>query len=496
MPDIYKMVNATQLDSDLTDIADSIRTRTGDSSLLAFPTDFITEISTLGQPPQTPTDSILFFSYNPFTLGVYNKTKNWDGTLYHSTDRDTWSEWDGSTDITAPEVNNWYVIYLKGENVSYLNTTANENGRFVVTGSAVKCVGNMRNVLSVTSTGDKLAAGAFRYLFYNCITVDFDIELPYAKMNSGCYTHMFFGCSSLTKAPALPSTDLSTLSDCYSYMFANCVSLTTAPALPAMTLTSSCYSHMFEGCTSLKNAPQLPATTTAENCYSFMFSGCTSLETAPNLPATTITGTYAYNSMFSGCKSLINPPVISATTLNGSCYMSMFSGCTSLTSAPALPAMSLATYCYKEMFNGCTSLTSAPALPATTLTNECYHSMFKGCTALTSVPALPAAELKDGCYREMFYYCTNLASLPELPAITLKTYCYYQMFYLCSKIKMSSTQTGDYQTEFRIPSSGNGATASSALNNMFTATGGTFTGTPMINVSFYTSNTVIPVPTT
>lgn len=479
-------------DTSLTAVANKIREKTGDVAPLEFPDEFVAEIDGLSKMPATPADSVLFFSYNPFTLGVYNKTKNWDGTLYHSADRDTWSEWDGSTDITASEVNNWYVIYLKGENISYLNTTANENGRFVVTGSAVKCVGNMRNVLSVTDADDRLTAGAFRYLFYNCVTVDFDIELPYAKMNSDCYTHMFFGCSSLTKAPALPSTDLSTLGNCYSYMFANCVSLITAPALPAMTLTSFCYQYMFSGCTSLKNAPSLPATTTAVSCYSFMFSGCTSLETAPNLPALTLTGTGTYTSMFKDCTSLINPPVISATTLNGSCYKSMFSGCTSLTAAPALPATSLATYCYQEMFNDCTSLTTAPALPATTLSNECYRSMFKDCTALTSVPALPAAELKDGCYREMFYYCTNLESLPELPAITLKTYCYYQMFYLCSKIKLSATQTGDYQTAFRIPSSGTGATASSALNNMFTATGGTFKSNPTINTTYYTSNTVIP----
>ena len=35
-------------------------------------------------------------------------------------------------------------------------------------------------------------------------------------------------------------------------MFYNCTNLTTAPALPATTLASNCYSNMFYGCTSLQ----------------------------------------------------------------------------------------------------------------------------------------------------------------------------------------------------------------------------------------------------
>ena len=49
-------------------------------------------------------------------------------------------------------------------------------------------------------------------------------------------------------------------------MFSSCTSLTQAPALPATTLTSGCYSSMFKGCTSLTSAPTLPATTLADYC--------------------------------------------------------------------------------------------------------------------------------------------------------------------------------------------------------------------------------------
>ena len=127
----------------------------------------------------------------------------------------------------------------------------------------------------------------------------------------------------------------------------------------------------------------------------------------------------------------------------------------------------MADYCYSYMFYGCTSLTSAPSLPATTLTSTCYGGMFQDCTSLTTIPVLPATTLTKYCYNSIFYGCTN--------------------------IKLSSTQTGEYQIAYRIPTSGTCTTATSALNHMFTNTGGTFADTPEINTTYYlsTSNTIV-----
>ena len=61
------------------------------------------------------------------------------------------------------------------------------------------------------------------------------------------------------------------------------------------------------------------------------------------------------------------------------------------------------------------------------------------------------------------------------------------MFNGCTKIKLSSTQTEEYTQEYRIPTFGTGTTAIDALTNMFTNTGGTFTGTPSINTTYYIS---------
>ena len=233
---------------------------------------------------------------------------------------------------------------------------------------------------------------------------------------------------------------------------------------PAM--VRSCYDSMFRGCTSLTAAPSLPATTLAASCYNFMFRGCTGLTAAPSLPA---------------------------TTLAASCYNSMFYGCTGLTAAPSLPATMLEDSCYGYMFYGCTSLTAAPSLPATTLKNFCYDSMFRGCTGLTAAPSLPATTLAASCYNSMFRGCTGLTAAPSLPATTLKILCYSNMFYGCTKIKLSTTASGTYTKSYRIPKSGTGTTVSNALNNMFANTGGTFTGTPTINTTYYLdeSNTIV-----
>jgi hypothetical protein len=349
---------------------------------------------------------LTFQSDSNFTLNVYDNTKHWDGTLYYSTDTTTWNVWSGTTTLSS--VGN--KLYLRGTGNTVI-TGNNQDYRWVLTGSNIECTGNIENLLD----WEAVESG------------------NHPSMASYCYAYLFYGCTALTLAPALPAT---TLADyCYYYMFEGCTALVSAPALPATTLTERCYSNMFRGCTSLTSAPALPATTLADYCYSYMFYGCT---------------------------ALTSPPALPATTLDTSCYSSMFSGCTALTSAPALPATTLGTSCYHSMFRDCTALTSAPALPATTLAGHCYRSMFSGCTALTSAPALPATTLADSCYLSMFSGCTSL--------------------------KISSTQTGAYLYEWRIPTSGTGATASSWNTSMLFNTGGTFKSNPEINKTYYVEN--------
>ena len=357
---------------------------------------------------------LTFSSPSSFTLAVNDATKHWDGTLEYFDSDKTWTVWNGTTTLSAFDNDGERVLYLRGTGntkITGLNADDVSNTyRWVLTGSDIACVGNIENLLDYAT----VESG------------------QHPMMAEACYGDMFYGCTSLTKAPALPATTLAI--GCYFGMFQGCTALTQAPALPATTLDASCYTLMFSGCTALTQAPELPATTLAIGCYSSMFPDCTSLNQAPALPATTL-AMGCYSSMFAHCTALIQAPALLATTLANSCYGSMFYGCTSLTKAPALPATTLADYCYVHMFEGCTALTQAPALPADTLANDCYESMFWGCTGL----------------------------------------------------KLSSSKTGEYTQEYRIPTTGTGTTATDALANMFTSTGGTFTGAPEINTTYYLS---------
>ena len=99
--------------------------------------------------------------------------------------------------------------------------------------------------------------------------------------------------------------------------------------------------------------------------------------------------------------------------------------------------------------------------------------------------------MAEYCYYYMFYNCRNLTTVPSLPATTLANSCYFSMFLYCTSIELAISKSRKYDKEYRIPKSGNGVTATSALNNMFRLTGGTFTETPSINTTYYTSNTIV-----
>ena len=408
-----------------TDIADAIREKTGDTVTITaddFP-DVIRERLQVAPPAY-----LTFRSPNSFTLKVDDATKHWDGTLEYSTDTSTWTTWDGTTTLSSAISGSDNVLYLRGTGNTAI--TGEDDIGWALTGSDISCIGNIENLLdyAIVESGahPTMASGCYRSMFYGCSSLTQAPALPATTLATYCYYSMFRGCSSLTQAPALPAT---TLADyCYMAMFNGCTSLTQAPALPATTLANHCYYSMFNGCTSLTQAPSLPASTLADRCYEYMFYGCTGLTQAPALPATTLTS-HCYASMFDDCTSLTQAPALPATTLADYCYHYMFKGCKALTQAPALPATTLAPYCYQYMFSDCTSLTQAPALPATALTNSCYRNMFSGCKILIQAPALPAMTLAESCYYSMFNRCTSLTQAPsELPATTLAKNCYRFMF--------------------------------------------------------------------
>ena len=164
----------------------------------------------------TPTDCIVFTGESSdFTLKATNK--EWDGTVEYSTDRTTWTTWNG----TAISSHN-KKLYLRGSGNTTFRTS--KGAQFVLSARA-GCGGNLNTLLEYSNPPTNLSANF-------------------------CYFNMFYGCTNLTIAPELPATTLTT--QCYDSMFWGCTNLTTASALPATTLADYCYNYMFYGCSSFK----------------------------------------------------------------------------------------------------------------------------------------------------------------------------------------------------------------------------------------------------
>lgn len=307
-----------------------------------------------------------------------NKSDAPDITVYYSTNKSTWTLM-GTTSTT----NITYTIPVNGR--VYLKANAPNGWGFRNSGG-----GTVSNTISTRRTAT--IGGNPKSLIFGD---------NYRKLNNHIPDYAFLGlfssATNITSAINLQLVEDILTPYCYYSMFYNCSSLTTAPALPATTLAQGCYQEMFSGCKLLTTAPALPATTLANSCYSGMFYNCTALTTAP--------------------------ATLPATTLYEECYDNMFRGCTVLTTAPALPATTLAKSCYYNMFNGCTALQTAPQLPATTLVKNCYLGMLANCTALTQAPVLPATTLVQGCYQQMFINSTSLIQITTYAQDISANYC-------------------------------------------------------------------------
>ena len=486
---------------------------------------------------------------NYFTLTI-NSSKTWDGTLYYRTRTITpgqpnstyvWSDWAQVTTglsiqfgiVTA---GNSFIdtmeVYGVGNTGVCTNSSISSKKLWSLSGITgtpeISMEGNLLALLDTSLVISTVRQRAFQALFqdwtilktlptieasinlsnyslyrtfYGCTGISRVTSVRVNSYGANCCSQMFYNCSGISSPAYFYALGQGVLfgNNCFEKTFYGCTNITSLnylPVYPFVNLSGECgsnvFRYMFQACTGLTTVSSnifLSVNSLSEGCFSGLFSGCSSLITPPNLPSNVSLTNSCYNSMFYGCTSLTSAPSLPATTLAEGCYRAMFQNCTSLTNAPSLPATTLATSCYYNMFYGCTSLTSAPSLPATTLAEDCYRAMFQDCTSITNAPSLPATTLAPTCYFYMFKGCTSLTSIPYLPATVLARSCYGYMFYGCSNICISDTQDTTYINALYIPPEP--SANSGSVSFMFTDTGGSFTGTPLFDTTYYTSNTII-----
>lgn len=172
-------------------------------------------------------------------------------------------------------------------------------------------------------------------------------------------------------------------------------------------------------------------------------------------------------------------------------FYSMLAHNDALISSPEILSPIISEYVYYGMFWDCKNLKYAPSiLPASIVPSKGYGIMFQECPALISPPIMSGIEeiMELGC-ASMFQGCSSLEKIPQMNVSTFGNSACDWMFVNCSKLKLSETKDAEYTNSY------NGCLGNSfgtdCFKYMFLGTGGTFTGTPTINTTYYTSNEVI-----
>ena len=353
----YKVVDADQLNADMTSVADSIRTKGGTTEALAWPDGYKTAIEAIqtgggGGSTSEPLDPV----------EVYNNTRPAD-----------WMP------MPTPAENEMYLLFHIPDGVSSLLA-------FTVT-----CTGNYTVALGTVSGGSFVAsssvdiASGSKYeteLFaddYGNLTSDGHKQVMVKVSGTDILTWVpsthskktspsnFAGWNIVEIACRLPSGTrvvcgsgnenqaLKKLRYFVWYgknavtfaevMFGNCYSLTAIPQLDTSAVTAM--GGMFLGCTSLTAIPQLD-TSAAEDMGS-MFSGCYSLTAVPQMDTSAVTN---MGSMFNYCYSL------TAIAFNGS--VTGWAGY-----AVSLKDCSLGHAAIVAFFNSLPTITSAKAITLT-----------------------------------------------------------------------------------------------------------------------------------
>lgn len=145
-------------DTDLKKVADAIRTKGGTADPLVYPdgfTEAIGNIQTGGG--EVCTTYLKWCSPNPFSLAPVSKLGNtksftgslWDGIIETSTDKETWTEYDGLHDVPATQSGEEYCLYMRGRGNSRISGTISGQpiSPFTPDGSEISIYGYIESLI-------------------------------------------------------------------------------------------------------------------------------------------------------------------------------------------------------------------------------------------------------------------------------------------------------------------------------------------------------------
>lgn len=260
---VDKLVDSTQLDTDLTSVANAIRTKGGTSSQLSFPSGFVSAVQAIptGTTP-TGTKQISI---------TQNGTTTEDVAQYASAEITVNVSGGGGGSVDD---------FLKGlwpsGNVTISEATTVRGGAFIGNTAITSASGNSVTTLGETTYTNNVLATAG--CFMNCTGL-VSVSFPNATF-IGLQT--FRDCSNL-ESVSLPKvvTLGPTTSSAGSY-FHNCSKLTTLN-LPSLTTVNGTYALAYIGSTSARVTIVLPKVSSFENNDSFRSSHLDALDLGPDL---------------------------------------------------------------------------------------------------------------------------------------------------------------------------------------------------------------------
>lgn len=340
------MARTDTLEHYLTDIADAIRAKTGETGPISA-SSFDTSIGGIpsggsGYTGHVDEVGLLAAGWTQSEINDFKENGiSWDSdvdTLYQLDADDIAGTkptqakkyWDSTVGVRTGNYNNWYNIIAipssKSTSTAFKFSNCH-NLRYMpkkdltnATGLAstfyncynLRSIGGFENSSTITNTNQ---------MFNNCYNIQ---EVPlFDTQNVTDMSKMFNYCHSLKTIPTFNTGKVTNMNN----MFAECVSLETIPLINTSKVTNM--SGMFYGCRALKSIPVFD-TSSATNMSS-MFYYCDSLEAVSLSDTSKVTN---MNSMFYGCYALQS---IAAMDTSGVTDMgSMFYDCRCLTTLPIL----------------------------------------------------------------------------------------------------------------------------------------------------------------
>ena len=388
----YKVVDADQLNADMTSVADSIRTKGGTTEALAWPDGYKTAIEAIqtgggGGSTSDPLDPV----------EVYNNTRPHD-----------WLS------IPTPADNEMYLLLHIPDGVSSLLAFT-----VTCTGNYTVALGSVSDGAFVQMSSTSVASGS-----------KYETELfadDYGNLTSDGHKQVMVkvsGTDILTWAPSTHSKKTSPSN------FAGWNIIEISCNLPSGT-SVACGSST--GNMALRKLRYFAwYGKNAVTNMAKMFNSCYSLTAIPQLDTSAVTD---MTRMFNSCYSLTAIPQIDTSAVTN--MRNMFDGCYSLTAIPQIDTSAVTSM--SNMFNSCRSLTAIPQTDTSAVTDMSY--MFNSCYSLTAIPQIDTSAVTSMNY--MFAYCYSLTAIPQMDtsAVTNMSGVFYNCYSLTA-ITLNNTVTG------------------------------------------------------